>query len=66
MRINLNGKPKEIASGQTIEQFMLSHKLHRKATVIEYNQEILAPETWKNIKIKSHDQLEIISFVGGG
>jgi sulfur carrier protein len=60
------------------ENIVLSHEtmnLHELITekglipgriVIEVNLEIIPRERWSSVQVREHDQIEIVSFVGGG
>ena len=65
MHIMVNGK-KENISPHTIGDYILSKGLNPKALVVEYNGQVVAEAQWHRIFLNEGDQLELLSFVGGG
>jgi thiamine biosynthesis protein ThiS len=65
MKLRINGK-EEITSISTILALIEEKELNKEAIVIEHNQNILPKEKWEETKIKENDNIEIVSFVGGG
>lgn len=64
--IKVNGKSTEHKTNQTLLSFIEEKELELKKIVIEYNGEILSKENLDKIILKDNDELEVISFVGGG
>ena len=65
MQIKLNGEFRE-TTAVTLEQLVSSYNLNPQAVVIERNGVIAQKEAWATITLHDGDQVEIISFVGGG
>lgn len=65
MQINLNGELREIQVG-TLGQLVSSHNLNPEAIVIELNGIIAQKQVWATTALCEGDQVEIVSFVGGG
>ncbi len=66
MKIFLNGKEEFLNQPQTIEELRLAKRWEPARIVVELNLEIIAKEEWTLIVLKENDQLEVLSFVGGG
>lgn len=65
MKITVNGKPEEILPC-SIRAFILGKGLAVEGVVVEYNYRIAKKDEWDRIELKENDNLEILSFVGGG
>lgn len=65
MEIKINGDLEKIAS-ISVKDYLLKRGLDLKSLIIEYNFEILKKENWEKVYLKDGDNLEILSFVGGG
>ncbi|CAM4197871.1 sulfur carrier protein ThiS [Bacillus manliponensis] len=67
MNIKINGKnvavPHEV---KTVEALLIHLKLDKKIVIIERNQEILQKEDHEDTSVFDGDQIEIVTFVGGG
>jgi len=66
MKLTINGKNETIEDVMTIMQLLSKKQLNPDTIVIEYNQEIIPKEKLNYISLKENDNLEIVSFVGGG
>ncbi len=65
MKINLNGEKLESQSG-TLMALVLEHGFDPDSLVCEVNFEVIMQKNWKNVSIKEGDNIELLSFVGGG
>ncbi|MCI5827471.1 MAG: sulfur carrier protein ThiS [Lachnospiraceae bacterium] len=63
--VKINGEHVE-AAGQTLSQYLASTACNPQRIVIEYNGEILPRENYDTTVLTDDDQVEIISFMGGG
>jgi thiamine biosynthesis protein ThiS len=66
MKITLNGTEKTLQNAATLAELFQLYKLELNACVIEYNNEIIPNTELNNYTLKENDQINIISFVGGG
>jgi thiamine biosynthesis protein ThiS len=66
VRVQLNGKPAEVASGQTVRALLESLDLHPGMVVVELNREILERDRYEDFTIDEGDTIELVHFVGGG
>ena len=66
IKINLNGKQKQIAENSKIDKILNELKIPITKVAIELNQEILDKKKIHKIKLKNNDKIEIVHFIGGG
>ncbi len=69
MNLKINGE--EICFDQAQAPISLTKVIEhlgytKNLIVIEFNGEILSPQHWDELLVKSGDQLEIVTIVGGG
>jgi sulfur carrier protein len=63
--IRVNGQPKELADGTTVAQLIAQHNLTPDKVAVELNRRLIRAEKYDTI-LKSGDEVEIVTFVGGG
>ena len=66
IKINLNGKEKQIAENLKIDKLINELKIPIRKVAIELNREILDKKKLHKIKLKKNDKIEIVHFIGGG
>jgi thiamine biosynthesis protein ThiS len=66
MIIKINGKEKEITQQQSLMQIIEEMQLDVNKIVVEHNLIIIPKENLGEINVKEDDNIEIVSFVGGG
>lgn len=64
--IKINGEDKAVPQGISILELLDIYKINKDRVVIELNKEILRKDLYESITLKEDDQLEIVTFVGGG
>ncbi len=64
--IVLNGEPREISTGLTVLQLLAEIGLDPRQVAVERNREIVARATHASTLLVDGDQLEVVTFVGGG
>ena len=65
MQITINGKLESITSCN-LSDLIKAKGLNGDALVIELNHKIIKREHWEQIQLQDNDNLELLSFVGGG
>lgn len=65
MNIRINGKVETVAPC-TIAELVVIKGLFAESLVVEHNLEIVKQVQWADVSLKENDQLELLSFVGGG
>ena len=66
MRITLNGKAQELASGATVAQLIKGLNLTNRRTAVEINQAVIPRSAYTETIIREGDAVEIVHAVGGG
>ena len=65
MKIKVNGQDHEVASGATVTQLIEQHKLTPSKVAVELNRRLIRTEKYDTV-LKEGDEVEIVTFVGGG
>ncbi len=65
MNIMINGKNEDIGA-QSIAAYVNNRGLDPKTLVVEHNGQVIMADQWENTLLQEGDQLELLSFVGGG
>jgi thiamine biosynthesis protein ThiS len=64
--ILLNGAPRELTPGATLEEFLRQLRVDPRWVVAELNGEPLARERFGNVRLSPGDRLELVRPVAGG
>jgi thiamine biosynthesis protein ThiS len=64
--VRLNGEPREVREGLSVEELLLHLELHPKLVVVEHNGDILRRDAYAAAPVRDGDNLELVHFVGGG
>jgi thiamine biosynthesis protein ThiS len=65
MRIKVNGQDYELADGSNIHALLAAHKLTPDKVAVELNRRLVRAEKYGTV-LKAGDEVEIVTFVGGG
>ncbi len=65
MNVKVNGDDREITEGTTIRQLVQQFKLTPEKVAIELNRRLIRAEKYDHL-LESGDEIEIVTFVGGG
>jgi sulfur carrier protein len=65
MIVKVNGQPREVNDGATILSLLAEAKLKPQNVAVELNRRLIRTEKY-NQPLKSGDEVEIVTFVGGG
>jgi thiamine biosynthesis protein ThiS len=65
MRIKVNGKDYELADGGDVNALLAAHKLTPDKVAVEVNRRLVRVGKY-NAPLKAGDEVEIVTFVGGG
>ena len=63
--VTVNGEPRELHAGTTLRQLVESFKLQPEKVAIEWNRRLARQEKY-DLALNEGDQVEIVTFVGGG
>ena len=66
MKVVVNGKPREVRAGVTVQQFVEQQGLAPQRVLVERNGEPLRRELYGATLLRDGDKLEIAQMVGGG
>jgi sulfur carrier protein len=62
----INGQERDIEAGISVHQLLNKLELQAGRVVVELNFEIVEKSLYKETILNKEDQIEIISFMGGG
>jgi len=65
MNITVNGQPREVAEGTTLRALVEQSKLMPEKVAIELNRRLAKSDKY-DLPLKDGDEIEIVTFVGGG
>jgi thiamine biosynthesis protein ThiS len=65
MQIRINGEERDVAQGLTVRQLLDLHKLSPDKVAVELNRRLLRHGAYDTV-LQGGDQVEIVTFVGGG
>jgi thiamine biosynthesis protein ThiS len=65
MTITVNGNDRDVTDGTTVHDLIAQHHLTPQKVAIELNKRLLRSEKY-DIVLKAGDEVEIVTFVGGG
>ncbi|MDP3788799.1 MAG: sulfur carrier protein ThiS [Candidatus Omnitrophota bacterium] len=66
MIIRINGKEETVDAPVNLTELVSARGLVPEHIVIEHNFRIIPKDEWPDIALKENDNVEIVSFVGGG
>jgi sulfur carrier protein len=66
MKINVNGKPMEVADGLTVEGLLGLLKIRRQYTAVALNSEVARRAAYAETVLREGDRVEIVQPMGGG
>jgi thiamine biosynthesis protein ThiS len=66
MKLVVNGKPVELPDGSTVAALVSQLGVEPARVAIERNQDVVPRRTWAEAQLADGDQIEIVTFVGGG
>lgn len=64
--VRINGEPREVPGGLSIEDLLHALELQPKLVVVEHNGEILRRDRYPDVRVEPGDAFELVHFVGGG
>ena len=65
MKITVNGNPETI-DACSIAGYLAGKGLTGEGVVVEHNYQIVKRAEWSKVQLNENDNLEVLSFVGGG
>jgi len=65
MKVRINGQDRELPAGSTILAVVHLHHLTEDKVAVELNRRLVRSSSY-NTELKEGDELELVTFVGGG
>ncbi len=65
MNLTVNGQPKTVEEGTTLRTLVEQFKLSPEKVAIELNRRLAKSDKY-DLPLKEGDEVEIVTFVGGG
>lgn len=65
MTVMVNGEPRDLPEGETLRALVGRFNLVPEKVAIELNRRLARPEKY-DLPLKDGDEVEIVTFVGGG
>lgn len=66
MQIHLNGEPREVPEGVTVHGLLELLAIKAPRVAVEVNAAVVTKARHAETALKAGDQVEIVTFVGGG
>jgi thiazole synthase len=66
LRVTVNGQPRTAPPGSTVAALLATMGIDPARVAVEKNQDVVPRRTWTEAPIADGDQIEIVSFIGGG
>ena len=66
MKITCNGSELELSEGTVLMDFLLENGYRPQIIAVELNYAIVPSEEYAGTTLKEGDNLEVVSFMGGG
>ena len=65
MTVKVNGEAREVPEGETLRALVTRYDLVPEKVAIELNRRLVRAEKYETV-LKEGDEVEIVTFVGGG
>ncbi len=65
MTVQINGQPTQVPDGSTLTAILAERKLSPDKVAIELNRRLVRAEKYE-LPLKEGEEIEIVTFVGGG
>lgn len=66
MHVTINGETHTLEDGMTVAELIRQRGAEPRRVAVEINKELVTRADYENTRINEGDQIEIVSFVGGG
>lgn len=66
VRVQVNGEPREVAAGLSLQQLLESLGLPALRVAVERNRHVVPRSRFAAEPVEEGDRLEIVTLVGGG
>ncbi|MDB5354344.1 MAG: thiamine biosynthesis protein ThiS [Phycisphaerales bacterium] len=65
MQVKVNGDSRDLPEGETVRTLVIRYNLTPEKVAVELNRRLLRTEKYDTV-LKNGDEVEIVTFVGGG
>ncbi|HXE53396.1 MAG TPA: sulfur carrier protein ThiS [Tepidisphaeraceae bacterium] len=65
MKVTVNGDARDLPEGETVRALVVRYNLKPEKVAVELNKRLLRSEKY-DTQLKEGDEVEIVTFVGGG
>jgi len=65
MVVKVNGEARQVPAGETVRALIARYQLTPEKVAVELNRRLLRAERYET-ELKEGDEVEIVTFVGGG
>ena len=66
MIIFVNGQETQVSSGHTAHDLLLDLGFEKRPVAVEVNKEVIPRALLPDRLLREHDQIEVVTLVGGG
>ncbi len=66
MEISLNGEPRQIEEGMTLQGLVGTLQLPDRALAIAGNRKVITRAKWPEVVLQPGDRVELVRAIGGG
>lgn len=66
MQVHVNGEPRELAAGATVAALLEAMQIQAQQVAVEVNTKVVRRANHAQVQLQPGDQVEIVTFVGGG
>ena len=66
LRLTVNGEPRTVPGGTTVAGLLRLLAIEGGRVAVERNLDVVPRSTWAEAALADGDQVEIVTFVGGG
>ena len=65
MTVKVNGQDRDVQPGTSVRQLIEQHNLAPQKVAVELNRRLIRSEKYETV-LSDGDEIEIVTFVGGG
>lgn len=66
MRLVVNGNSLELPAGSTVVALLAKLEIEGARVAVERNQDVVPRRDWETTALAEGDEIEVVTFVGGG
>lgn len=66
MQVHVNGETRELEPGATVATLLAAMKIETAQVAVEVNAQVVRRARHAEQRLQAGDQIEIVTFVGGG